>query len=213
MTKQEIFQSLINILRPEDIRRYMEFNIDKAERAIFPQVKALDLTVLGMGMYAIVVEHKDYPGRAFKVTTSRWDGFRAYAKYCIKNKGAPFIPVIHSAQEQGNFGWYELDKYYTIVKPSNSYEDFVSVRSADLYAYAHAGQYSSNEGVLQGTPEQLAIYALTKNITEEFENRFTLDLHTGNIMVDLNGDMFITDPLGGDLRRSIPVTEEDPTFD
>lgn len=32
-------------------------------------------------------------------------------------------------------------------------------------------------------------------------------------MTDSNGDVFITDPLGGDLRRSIPVTEEDPVFD
>jgi len=213
MTKNDIFQSLINILRPEDVRRYMEYNIDLAQRTIYPQVEALGLTVLGMGMYAIVVEHKDYPGRAFKVTTSRWDGFRTYAKYCQANKGAPFIPNVYSINEQGNFGWYELDKYYPIVKPCNGYEAFVSIKGEEMYTYAHAGQYASSCGVLRGTPEQLAIYELAKSIADEFGKRFTTDIHTGNIMVDSNGDVFITDPLGGDLRREIPVTEDDPTFD
>ena len=213
MTKDEIFKSLIYILSPENVRRYMEYNIELAQRTIYPQVEALGLTVLGMGLYALVVEHKDYPGRAFKVTTSRWDGFRTYAKYCKDNEGTPYLPVIHSINEQEDFGWYELDKYYPIVKPGNGYEAFVSIRCEDMYTYAHAGQYTSSEGVLRGTPEQLAIYELAKSISDEFGKRFTTDIHTGNIMQDSNGEVFITDPLGGDLRREIPVTEEDPTFD
>ena len=213
MTKDEIFNSLTNILRPENVRRYMEYNIELAQRTIYPQVEALGLTVLGMGLYALVVEHKDYPGRAFKVTTSRWDGFRTYAKYCKANEGTPYLPVIHSINEQEDFGWYELDKYYPIVKSGNGYEAFVSIRCEDMYTYAHAGQYTSSEGVLRGTPEQLAIYELAKSISDEFGKRFTTDIHTGNIMQDSNGEVFITDPLGGDLLREIPVTEEDPTFD
>lgn len=213
MKKNDIFKHLINILRPEDVRRMMEYNIDAAQRTIYPQVEALGLTVLGMGMYAIVVEHKDYPGRAFKVTTSRWDGFRTYAQYCIENAGDDYLPVIHTAMQKGNFGWYELDKYYPIVAPTNGYEAFISIKGEELYTYAHAGQYASVEGVLRGTDEQIAIYELASSLKKEFGERFTMDIHTGNIMVNANGDVIITDPLGGDLRREIPVTEDDPTFD
>lgn len=208
MTKDEIFKSLINILSPEDVRSYMEYNIDISNRIIYPQVEALGLKVLGMGMYALVVEHENYPGRAFKVTTSLLDGFRTYAKYCKENEGVPYLPVIHSINEQDNFGCYELDKYYPIVKPCNGYETFVSIKCEDMYTYAHAGQYASTEGILQGTPEQLAIYTLAKNIANEFGKRFTTDIHTGNIMVDSNGNVIITDPLGGDLNHEIPDTED-----
>lgn len=170
MTKQEIFKTLINILRPEEVRRNMEFDIVKAERTIFPQIRKAGLTVLGMGMYAVVVEHKDYPGRAFKVTTSRWDGFRTYAKYCIDNAGAAFIPVIHSANEQGNFGWYEMDKYYPIVRDCKGYDDFISIKGEDLYTYAHAGQYCGTDAVKDGTPEQMAIYHYPEIFQKNLEN-------------------------------------------
>jgi hypothetical protein len=213
MTKNEIFKTLITILRPENVRRMMEFNINDAQEYIYPRVQAQGLTVLGMGMYAIVVEHSLYPGRAFKVTTSRWDGFRQYAQYCIENADKEYIPVIHSAQEKGNFAWYEMDKYYPIVMPCNGYEAFVSIKGEDMYSYAHAGQYSDSGEFPQGTDEQIAIYQLAREIANTFGKRFTLDIHTGNIMVDGNGDVFITDPLGGDLRREIPITEEDPIFD
>lgn len=213
MTKQEIYSTLIEILRPAKVRCAMEFEVDYATQLIKPKVEAAGLTMLGMGMYAVVVEHKNYPGRVFKVTTSRWDGFRTYAKYCQENKGTAYLPVIHSAQEQGNFGWYELDKCFSIVKPCTGYEAFVSIKGEEMYSYAHAGQYGDSDGVLHGTPEQIAIYELARTLKKEFGTRFTMDIHTGNIMVDLNGNVVITDPLGGDLRREIPVTEDDPVFD
>lgn len=213
MKKNDIFKHLINILRPEYVRELMENNIVVARQTIYPQVESLGLTVLGMGMYAIVVEHKDYPERAFKVTTSRLDGFRTYAQYCIENAGADYLPVIHTAMQKGNFGWYELDKYYPIVVPTNGYEAFISIKGEELYTYAHAGQYASDEGVMRGTDEQIAIYELASSLKKEFGERFTMDIHTGNIMVNAQGDVIITDPLGGDLRREIPVTEDDPTFD
>lgn len=213
MKKNDIFKHLIEILRPEDVRRMMEYNVDLAQRTIYPQVEELGLRVLGMGMYALVVEHDNYPGRAFKVTTSRWDGFRTYAQYCIENAGTEYLPVIHSAMQKGNFGWYELDKCYPIMKDSNDYEAFVSIKSEEMYSYAHAGQYGDSDGVLHGSAEQIAIYETARALKKEFGDRFTMDIHTGNIMLNEKGEVFITDPLGGDLRREIPVTEDDPIFD
>lgn len=212
MTKQDIFKTLIDILRPSKTRCAMEFDIPYAERVIFPQVKAAGLTLLGMGMYSVVVEHKNYHGRAFKVTTSRWDGFRAYAKYCIENAGTKFLPVIYSANEQGNFGWYEMDKYYPIIKQKNNYDDFVSTKIGDLYSYAHAGQYATSVNDMRGNSEEIAIATVAANIMKEFHGRFVPDIHSSNVMMDKDGNVFITDPLSCDVRREIPVTEEDPVF-
>ncbi|ENM2303259.1 hypothetical protein AB6W40_002616 [Salmonella enterica] len=213
MTKQEIFKHIITILRPETLRRQMEFDIVQAERIIKEKVQEVGLTFVGIGMYAVVVEHPNYPERVFKVTTSRWDGYREYAKYCIANKGKKFLPVIHSANEKGNFGWYELDKYYPILDPNGGYEAFVSIYVEDMYAYAHAGQYSDSVKDLEGRPEAIEIYKRAKEIADLYKNSFTLDIHTGNIMLSKDGEVIITDPLAADVRREIPVSEADPEFD
>lgn len=211
MTKQDIFKTVINALRSEEVRCMMEYNINKATDAIVPVIEAAGLVFVGIGMYSVVVEHPKYPGRVFKVSTSRWDGFREYAKYCTDNSNKPFVPAIYSAEVKGNFAWYEMDKYFSIMKADES--DFVSNKADEMYSFANAGQYGSSlREEMDVQQDRMDIYNFAKELESAYGSRFTLDIHTGNIMMDVFGNFFITDPLAGDLRREIPVLEEDPVF-
>lgn len=224
MERIEIYRLLINILRPEDLRRQMEFQPWDAKDEIKYCLEGKGLNILGIGMYSVVVEHPKYKERAFKVSTSRWDGYRAYAKFCTKHSGKPCIPNVYSANEQGNFAWYELDKYYPLVDDAGRIRSEVSnmfnvvyeeaynserIKKSNIKDYCsfHRIDESNYESHLKDVADAIKAMRL---IRKEFENRFDIDVHDENVMQDKAGNFFITDPLAGDQRRCIPVTEEDP---
>ena len=233
MTSYEIFKTLINVLKSETIRTDMEFSTKNAQEAINSGLKNTGLTVLGIGMYSVVVEHEEHPGRVFKVSTSRWDGYRAYAKYCIEHAGEPLIPTVHSAMEQGNFAWYELEKYYPCAKWAQhgfGYCEFPTPKIGDIVNIIQHASYSidmidyqlKNNMNTRGMRkpkrdkylnEMREYVMIAKAIYDTFKDTHRLDVHRGNIMLTVDQKVIITDPLANDLRREIPITEADPDFE
>ena len=233
MNKSDIFKALITVLKSEQIRTDMEFKPDQAKLQINSSISKTGLTILGIGMYSVVVEHEAHPGRVFKVSTSRWDGYRAYAKYCIEHAGEPLIPNVYSAQEQGNFAWYELEKYYpcTLTELSstgrvqhhnNKIRDIVNMVQAATHGPSSCEYQLKHNTITRGMRKPKRDQYLNelreymnhaRKIYNTFEDTHRLDLHLGNIMITSEHEVVITDPLANDLRREIPVTEVDPEFE
>lgn len=233
MTRQEIYKTLINILRPESLRTEMVFKPDSAKVKIINLLRSTELKFVGSGIYSVVVEHKDYPNRVFKVSTSRWDGYREYAKYCIEHQGQYMIPTIYSSNVQGNFSWYEIEKYHECTKSTLTSSGIVQYVSSKIHNEVKVLQYysSPNTTVHRKTIELLIdtngmnskklnehinnlqnMAIKVKEICNIFNKNFTVDMHCGNIMLDSKNDIVITDPLASNKSREIPVTEEDPIF-
>lgn len=233
MNQSDIFKTLINILRSETLRTDMEFKPHKATCEIRSALNRTELKLLGVGMYSVVVEHEDHPGRVFKVSTSRWDGYRAYAKYCMEHVGESLIPIVYSAKEQGNFAWYELEKYYPCTLPTltkSGTVDYITKKVKDAVNMVQAASYSlcdieyqlknnmhtygmrkpKRDQYLQEMREYVTI---ARRIYDTFKGTHRLDTHLGNIMLTVDNKVVITDPLANDLRREIPMTEKDPEFE
>lgn len=227
MTQNEIFKTLINILRSEALRTDMEFKPASASTVIIEALRKTELKYVGVGMYSVVVEHDAHPGRVFKVSTSRWDGYREYAKYCIAHVGEPLIPIIYSAGEKGNFAWYELEKYYPVTKPeltrsgmvqftTDIIRNMVKIVTDAQYSYGIDNNYLKlnmkpvNIHPRRHYEDLKNIHSTTQDILETFKHKFRFDLHWGNIMQTVDEKIIITDPLANDFRREIPVTEADP---
>lgn len=231
MKQSDIFKTLINILRSETVRTDMEFKPEKAHAVISDALSRTELKLLGMGIYSVVVEHEAHPGRVFKVSTSRWDGYREYAKYCMKHVGEPLIPIVYSAKEQGNFAWYELEKYYPLTSltrtkkpdcPCNRIKDIVNVVQAASYSLCDIDYQLNNNmhtyGMRKPKREQYLkemreYVRISRRIYDTFKSTHRLDTHSGNIMITVDNKVIITDPLANDLRREIPMTEKDPEFE
>lgn len=233
MKKSDIFKTLITVLKSENIRTNMEFNSKKAIEAIEVGLANSGLNILGIGMYSVVVEHDEHPARVFKVSTSRWDGYRAYAKYCIQHAGEPLIPIVYSAMEQGNFAWYELEKYYPCAEwetngfgfckfPTDKIRDIVNIIQHASYDIDLIDYQLKNNMNTRGMRKpkrdkylnEMREYAMiARAIYDNFKDTHRLDVHRGNIMITVDQMVIITDPLANDLRREIPITEADPDFE
>lgn len=230
MTRSDIFKTLINILRSETIRSDMEFKLVKATYDIKEALKNTTLTLMGVGMYSVVVEHPEYPGRVFKVSTSLRDGYRAYAKYCIEHAGEPLLPMVYSAQEHGIFSWYELEKYYPCTLPNLTRTGMVQYpikKIRDIvqiiqYASYTIGSISKDTIKTLSTTSNMRTYKKREYLEEmnlvstnatkiyrHFSQNYRLDVHRGNIMITVDNKVIITDPLSHDLREVIPETEQD----
>lgn len=231
MTKVNIFKTLINILRDEQLRTDMEFRPINASKTVQSALADTGLIFKGMGMYSVVVVHYAYPNRVFKVSTSRWDGFRVYAKYCMERQGTPLIPTIYSANEKGNFAWYEMDMYHPCTERDLTHGGIVKYRTDKIgdtvnvlkaaaesfgdpdyqlknNTHTYGMRKAKREEYLQGIKDNLQI---AKRIYNAFKETHRLDVHRGNLMVNDDGEVIITDPFANDLRTEIPVLEADPT--
>lgn len=219
MTKSEIFKTVIRTVLNETVRVNTAFYEDKAEHAIKKYLHQTEIIVLGIGLYSIVVQHPEYPDRVFKVSTSRWDGFRAYAQYCIENEGNPFLPKIHSMNTQGDFSWYELDLLYDIALMDNSVSTELLEKQREQYNCVE-DIFLAREKIaynLLSSDCKLNEYSVLQNLIEtcmDIRNRYVstyeMDMHEYNVMQTTNGQMVITDALAKNLRHEIPMPEENP---
>lgn len=228
MNKSDIFKKLISVLNNEQIVSDMLFDSCIAEVVIKRELLNTGIKFLGMGMYSVVVEHEAHPGRVFKISTSSLDGYRAYAKYCMEHVGEPLIPNVYSAHEDGDFSWYELEKYYPctltelsstgrVQYPTNMVRDIVYIVQAAEYGENGCEYHLKHNTMTRGMRKpkrdkylnELREYInYARNIYNQFKGSYRLDLHLGNIMITSDNEVVITDPLANELRRDIPAPKK-----
>lgn len=191
--------------------------------------------LLGLGHFAAAFEHEDLPGYAIKVGFKKDDSGAAYAAFCRENEGMAGLPVIHLVKRFSRAYMVAMDKYRSLddiggnwCREGKTYEQRVlNVSFRVVSAVIDAGD--SPESALgwwldqdvrigmayleQQYIKELAVTA--RKIHNFFYGLASFDTHRGNVMVDTNGRLIITDPVSwtsadhqGDMANKLNAIAE-----
>lgn len=217
MTRQEIYNFCMN-------NAYHFVMHSQSPAKIANLLNSTGLKFVGLGLFSVVFEHENYPGRVFKFSISEYDGYREYAKYCLKHQGEELIPTIYSTNGNGLYEWYELEKYYDVTKPELSRTGMVQFitpalgNAVKVLQYAVYGRTTERDNIkllistkgMSKKQEQNHIAELMRvsmiagDIYSLFKGKYNLDIHNGNIMRTLDNKIIMTDPIASIIR----ITEE-----
>lgn len=131
--------------------------------------------LLGDGNFSIVVKHEAAPGYVIKIVIRDNDSAPAYMAWCRAHPG-PHVPRIHHLQRQGRYVVAVLDELRQM--------DTERTQIYDLYLDRYlerVNDHSANK--------------VAQDIRKFFKDAADFDLHPANVMMDLNGELVITDPL------------------
>lgn len=169
-------------------------------------------TLLGTGHFAAAYSHPELDGYAIKVGFKKDDSGAAYAAYCRAHQGEAGIPNIHLIKRFSRAYMVVMDKYRSLDDIGGNY-----CREEDTYEqkFLNNSWYVANSIIDAGRTRQEAfdwymqdhglghielqyIRQLAKtceSIHSYFHEIARFDLHRANVMVDVKGNMIITDPV------------------
>lgn len=142
--------------------------------------------VLGSGNFAVVLEHTDHPGLAFKVGLKKEDSGATYAAWCRANVGKyEHIPRILYLQR--------YEECYVAVMPKYKPYDYSCYDIVRIAREAlHGAEYGEDE---LDAACCFGVYVTITAIREFFQGLASFDLHDENVMLDDEGKLVITDPV------------------
>lgn len=159
--------------------------------SLVAMARELGYTFLGNGFFSAVFSHENLPGRVIKVGFKKEDSGAAYAAFCRANPGLQGLPVIHEISRHDACYTAVLDhlqpyraKTPEVLDQYNIVKTQILNRDNDAYDFCEA--YNEVTQGLQGTA------AL---IREFFYGVAGFDMHEGNVMLDGNDNIIITDPV------------------
>lgn len=146
-------------------------------------------TVLGRGAFATVLGHPDHPEVVIKVASARsrrithWrDGFATYVHWLFAARSrSKFAPRIYHFQDDASHSVTVMERLYKV-------DDKTTRRRVNRTGEAPAGWNVGADEVFSPTSH-------FRKFVDRFRRLGRLDLHSGNVMRRLNGDLVITDPL------------------
>ncbi len=146
-------------------------------------------TVLGRGAFATTLGHPDHPEVVIKVasTWSRrftyWrDGFSTYAHWLFAARSrSKFAPRIYHFQDDARHSVTVMERLYKL-------DDKTTQRRVNRTADALCGWNVEADEIFAPTSH-------FRKFVDRFRRLGQLDLHSGNVMRRVNGDLVITDPL------------------
>lgn len=169
-------------------------------------------TMLGMGHFAAAFSHPELDGYAIKVGFKKDDSGAAYAAYCRAHQGETGIPNIHLIKRFSRAYMVVMDKYRSLNDIGVEYcleED--TYEQKYLSKSWSVSNYIINRGCTRQTAfdyvmqdhglshvELQYVRQLAKtceSIHSYFRDIAQFDLHSDNVMVDVKGNLIITDPV------------------
>lgn len=151
----------------------------------------LGFTCLGNGFFSAAYSHPIIPGRVIKVGFKKEDSGAAYAAFCRANQGLMGIPNVYDIQRHDDCYTVVLDHLQAysestpdLLDAKNVIKTVIMKRDSDHYEWCEP--YDDYTNALADT---------AKVIYEFFNGIAGFDLHNGNIMVNSQGQVVITDPV------------------
>lgn len=169
----------------------------------------LGFTYLGNGFFSAAYSHPMIPGRVIKVGFKKEDSGAAYAAFCRANQGLMGIPNVYDIQRHDDCYTVILDHLQAysestpeLLDAKNVIKTVIMKRDDDHHEWCEP--YDDYTNALADT---------AKVIFEFFNGIAGFDLHNGNIMVNSQGQVVITDPVsytnGLDTSGSFRVDFDD----
>jgi hypothetical protein len=186
--------------------------------AIQHQLKHGDWTKLGEGHFSSVWLHPEYPEYAVKLCHRERDSWPFFAKYCMDNEDNEdvnfILPKIHSFHKIQKRGLYValLDKLEPISDTNGFFSDDLKLSGVDAKLLrsisrpfgSSLGYGLCNEQILDNRYMTAAEY-----IYDDLMVFCSMDLHAGNIMMDKDKNLIVTDPVSfSTAERSIDKIDE-----
>lgn len=150
---------------------------------------------LGAGHFSAAFGHAMLPGRIIKVGFKKEDSGAAYAAWCRMNQGRVGVPVLHAVARHASCYTVVMDKLDELPSSRTDWTadnrtQFSVVRS-QIYRIEHNGEI----GHPVSTEYEMDLKQTADDIWHFFEGIASFDIHAGNVMLNKDGNMVITDPV------------------
>lgn len=158
------------------------------------RLEDMGFTLLGHGHFSAAYSHKLLGDKVIKVGFKKEDSGAAYAAFCRMNQGKVGIPTIHDIQRHAGCYTVVLDKLRSIQ--TDEWEDVADTHWVD--EQFDCARQVIQYGLCPSNYEDFETDELAKTCAEIrkfFEGIADFDMHSGNAMVDKDGNLVITDPV------------------
>lgn len=170
------------------------------------EMQSEGFTRLGNGYFSAAFSHVSNTQRIIKIGFKKEDSGAAYAAYCRMNQGKVGIPNVYDIQRHDNcytvvMDWLQpFERNYGRDRKAN--DDMFQTISAYIeggYDGRDDMDYSQYAATLEQAEalcaEAEALFQTTHGIREFFNGIASFDCHSGNVMVNAEGKLVITDPV------------------
>ncbi|AXG66357.1 putative protein kinase [Dickeya phage vB_DsoP_JA10] len=142
---------------------------------------------LGSGYFSAAFSNDALPGRVVKVGFKKEDSGAAYAAFCKAHQGLKGIPNVYAVQRHSHCYTVVLDHLKEFTVANQTEEQYAQYKTI-CELVQHDGHINEDdyEGPLADTCNKIRSF---------FKGIASFDIHRGNVMVDKNGDLVITDPV------------------
>lgn len=161
---------------------------------------------VGQGHFSLAVAHVLRPDYVFKICCRAGDAYPEYAAWCVSkfndgthvNLCVPHIPFLHHSLDHVRIvpvqRLEKINSQYTGNSEEYCRELEVYVNAIDTYMRDLIGitAYQDIDQDMVSDKMKATLQALAK----AFRGLRSVDIHSGNVMLDASGEMVLTDPLG-----------------
>jgi hypothetical protein len=134
------------------------------------------------------------------------DAARDYLHWCKSNDHRKGVPLLHAMGEFDHSYVVLMDRYTPLTGETDA--------SSVLYDPHVAAEYEDVQtAIYTGIRGSFPTSITAAEIHCEFEGRARFDIHSGNVMLDRNGGIVITDPLGRSVIGEHPYSYESYSYD
>lgn len=155
-------------------------------KTLLSAAKDCGFEFLGNGFFSAAFKHEMLPQKVIKIGFKKEDSGAAYAAWCRMNQGRIGVPVIHGIARHAGCYSVVLDELTT-----QAYGD----RSKAMQQYNLALSTIGGTDVDFWDDFSMDLKQTVHDIRAFFKDIASFDLHIGNVMVDRNGNIVITDPV------------------
>lgn len=159
---------------------------------------------LGNGHFSAAYSHPMLPGKVIKVGFKKEDSGAAYVAFCRMHQGRQGIPTIHDVQRHA--GCYTVVMDALEESQSKVYNDPATNRQFALaVAGVEHGHLSDVKPAEEYRKIELDLAETAIEINKFFKGIARFDMHSGNVMLDKQGNIVITDPVS--FSHDVKATE------
>lgn len=156
------------------------------------RAKEIGAKHLGSGNFASVFKHPALEGKVIKVVLNTADNYHEYARWCLTQNNK-HIPKIYNMEDIGDGRYiFVLDELSSVYDDNYDVPRDVTI-IRDVLEYGYDDElYTEKYGIEIGDETRDAMIGLL--LLKEC-NLLRFDLHNGNMMLDKDGNVVITDPV------------------
>lgn len=157
-------------------------------------VKDCGFNRLGNGHFSVAYSHPMLPGKVIKVGFKKEDSGAAYVAFCRMHQGRAGIPTIYSVARHQSCYTVVLDQLASgrDIRDSVAGRDAYSAVSEAVETGTAPGYLDDDSGLNEYNRELVETGFM---IHKFFKGIARFDMHTGNIMLDEQNRIVITDPV------------------